>query len=111
MLDQDNLFSSQMPILNQWVPDQALPPMRIQELSEKTDALVCEYKSQKQRNKYLKEEIEKLEKLRNILINPESFETEMNKLKLSINCMNNAIRSLEENAKNTAKYLKNVEKM
>ena len=89
------------PPQNQIYPDQALPPIKVKELNEKTALLVEEYRKVLETNQKLKSEIEDLEKKKMILSRPGYFELEMVKMKMEINTYLSTLQELETNAQMT----------
>lgn len=73
----------------------------ITELSEKCDRLIAEYQTQLQQNQELKEAIEHYEKEKLLLTRPQFFETEMDKLQLTIKVYLQTLEQLEQQSSKT----------
>ena len=78
----------------------------VDELTEKCEKLISEYKKQKQRNIELKATIEKQEKEKLLLTRPQFFDTEMNKLALTIRIYQKTLEDLEIQSQKTSAQLK-----
>ena len=90
-----------LPVQPHVYQEQAPPPVRVNELKEKSALLVQEYKKAVEANRDLLAQLESVEKKKHILSRPGFFELEMAKVKLEIETYKATLQELEENAEMT----------
>ena len=95
--------------LTQLLSEQSLPPIQLNELSHKTNQLISDYNNQKKKKKKLLKKIENLEKIKDLLNNPQFFDLEIQKIQFSIEIYKNTLENFEENTIFTNNYLKNLD--
>lgn len=93
---------------NQWYSNTSISSPII-ELSEKCDLLIQEYKNCLEKNHDLKDSIEKCQKEKLLLLQPQFFETEMHKINLMIQTYKDTLEELETQSKFTLERLHNCE--